>query len=213
MGISVIGSWRNFNCLNPFGKYEAFVNWENCIYNKDNDISDSFPLIDAFFGFESLANQADLIVGFNSLSFDDNLLRANGFEVPSTSFDLLVEVRKASGQGDGHYHYGITRKGYALKDLAAANLKYNKTGSGELAPVLWQQGKHQEVIDYCLRDIRITKELYFKFINNQLIDPLDDYVLIGNEKTFKYNLFDYQEHLEWVKKPYQNDLIEDEIPF
>ena len=26
MGISVIGTWRNYNCWNPFGKYEAFTN-------------------------------------------------------------------------------------------------------------------------------------------------------------------------------------------
>jgi DEAD/DEAH box helicase domain-containing protein len=181
MGISVIGTWRNYATFNPFGKYEAFV-------NETNLTEVGLTHLDPFNKLQKLADQADLIVGFNSLSFDDRLCRANGIDI-QTDYDLLIEVRKASGQGDGRYCYGLTKKGYALKDLARANLPYNKSGSGELAPVLWQQGKHQEVISYCLRDIKITKELYFKFINNQLLDPLDGSLLIGNPDLFSYNAF------------------------
>lgn len=208
MGISVIGTWRNFHTLNPLGKYEAFVN--------ENDLMGiSLTHLSQFEKFNQLAEKADLIIGFNSVSFDDRLCRANGIEI-ETDFDLLVEVRKATGQGDGTYQYGITRKGYALKDIARANLPYNKSASGELAPVLWQRGQKQEVIDYCLRDIRITKELYFKFINNQLIDPTNGNLLIGNQDLMKYH-----SHWEWVKAaykvdhsikpPYNRSL--DEIPF
>lgn len=40
-----------------------------------------------------------------------------------------------------------------------------KSGNGELAPILWQDGKHQQVIDYCLNDVKLLRSLYFKFIN------------------------------------------------
>lgn len=168
MGISVIGTWRNFNTFNPFGKYEAFVNNEECCY---------FGYAKEGNNFESLAYTADFIIGFNSISFDDKLCDANDVIV-KTDFDLLVEVRKATGQGDGHYQ----KIGYSLKDLARANLKYNKSLSGELAPVMWQKGQRKEVIDYCLRDVKILKDLYFKFINNQLIDPVYGNTIIFNKR-------------------------------
>jgi hypothetical protein len=198
MGISVIGTWRNFNTFNPFGKYEAFVNYDN---------SARFGSTDVGYKFQDLLLECDLLIGFNSLSFDDKLCRANNF-ILRTEFDLLVEVRKASGQGDGTYQYGITRQGYALKDLARENLPYNKSASGELAPVMWQRGQKQEVIDYCLRDIKITKELYFKFTNNQLIDPVYGEILIGDRNLQELNQ-QYVNHKKWVYRAWQFD----DLPF
>lgn len=43
---------------------------------------------------ESL-NQADIVSGFNSINFDDNLLKANGVEV-LTGYDILFECRLAA---------------------------------------------------------------------------------------------------------------------
>ena len=37
--------------------------------------------------------------------------------------------------------------------------------------LLWQQGKHQEVIDYCMNDVKITKELILLFLDLHLKDP------------------------------------------
>jgi hypothetical protein len=161
MGISVIGTWRNYNTLNPFGKYEAFTT-ENL---------DDFAI---------LASKCDRLVGFNSIGFDDKLLWANGLIVES-DFDLLREVRIASGQPPD-YVKGKTRQGYNLDALAMANLGYGKSGSGELAPKLWQMGHQKRVVKYCLQDVKITKELYFKFIGDGLIDPTD------NKTILKYQL-------------------------
>lgn len=216
MGISVIGTWRNFDSFNPLGKYEAFVNHGSYINQS--------PPIQSFLKFQELANKADLIIGFNSISFDDNLCGANGIKI-ETNFDLLVEVRKADGQGSGHYQYGVTKSGFALKDLARANLKYNKSSSGELAPVMWQQGKHQEVIDYCIRDVRILKDLYYLFINNQLKSPesriYEKIIIPYNQGDYlKFNK-EYKDHLEWIKEAWKlrekiiinNNHDDDDIPF
>ena len=79
-----------------------------------------------------------------------------------TDFDLLCEVRERVGQ-PRQYIKGITRGGYNLNNLALKNLGVGKTGTGALAPQLWQDGKKKEVIHYCLNDVRLLKLLYFRF--------------------------------------------------
>jgi hypothetical protein len=41
-----------------------------------------------------------------------------------------------------------------------------KSGTGELAPVLWQQGRHMDVVDYCLRDVMLTRRLFLRAMQN-----------------------------------------------
>ena len=60
------------------------------------------------------------MIGFNSLSFDDKLCKAHGIEV-ETTYDILCEVRQATGQPP-FYAKGFTRAGYNLDALAKANL-------------------------------------------------------------------------------------------
>lgn len=108
------------------------------------------------------------LVGFNSRRFDDSLMRANGLYV-ETDYDLLEEVRIAA-YGSPEWEDQPQGFSYALGAIGEAN-GFPKTGSGALAPQLWQQGKHQEVIDYCLNDARITKALLELGLKGNLIDP------------------------------------------
>ena len=145
MGISVIG---------------AYLSWEDVIAIYPQSL---------FRSFQKAVDEADLIVGFNSISFDDKLCRANGITI-KTDYDLLSEVWAAAGM-PRQYTYGVTRAGYKLENLAQANLGRGKSGSGELAPELWQQGKHWEVISYLTDDVLITKQLFER--RECLIDPTD----------------------------------------
>ena len=117
--------------------------------------------------FSDLVHYRRHVVGFNSLAFDDKLCAFNNIKV-TTTYDLLAEVRAASGQ-PRHYVKGETRSGYSLERLAQANLGYGKSGNGKLAPVLWQQGQDGAVIDYCLQDVVITKKLFE--MRSHLTDP------------------------------------------
>ncbi|MCT7971223.1 hypothetical protein [Laspinema olomoucense] len=117
--------------------------------------------------FEALVKQADEVVGFNSLKFDDNLCAAHGLNV-RTTYDLLCEIRVAAGMPP-HYVKGVTRSGYSLEALAQANLGMGKSASGALAPQLWQQGQQGKVIDYCLGDVAMNRKLYQQ--RSQLVDP------------------------------------------
>lgn len=118
--------------------------------------------------FRSEIAKASQVIGFNSRNFDDRLMAANGITI-TTTYDLLEEVRIAAGF---EAHFQSVPKGfsYSLDAIARAN-GTQKTGNGALASKLWQQGKKQEVIDYCLNDVRITERLLNLGLAGQLIDP------------------------------------------
>ena len=147
MGISVIGFYSNKQSL-------WFNGYCYCLA--------------PFHDFQRLVNSESKIVGFNSKNFDDNLCKANGINI-TTNYDLLEEIRIAAF---GSKHWEDTPKGhsYSLGMIASAN-GAAKTGKGELAPQLWQEGKHQEVIDYCVNDVKLTVELLNLGLKGKLINP------------------------------------------
>lgn len=94
--------------------------------------------------------RADLLVGFNSNTFDIPLL---GRYYPGDfshirSLDLLVEVQKALGRR------------IRLQSLAEATLGKKKAGDGLKAMEWWREGKRDKVAAYCVEDVRLTRELY-----------------------------------------------------
>lgn len=128
--------------------------------------------------FQSLINsnldQGGMIVGFNSLRFDNPLVRAHGINLPdSCSYDLLVEIWKAAGLGPKFNKK--THMGFSLDECVQANFPgYGKTGDGAMAPVMWQRGKIGKVIDYCLADVWLTKMLLDKVrVGLDIISPKD----------------------------------------
>lgn len=139
-----------------------------CAYDYPTDSYRVFT--DGNFGeFTKLVAQREHIIGFNSLSFDDKLCAASMMPV-STTYDLLVEVWRATNQPLA-YTPGVTRAGYRLEDLALANLNEGKSGDGATAPVLWQQGRIGQVVDYCLRDVALTRKLFER--RSHLVNPAD----------------------------------------
>jgi hypothetical protein len=115
---------------------------------------------DNFAEFEELARNRFPRVGFNNIKFDNALLAANGLQQfdADSSYDLLVEIW--CGAGLLPIWQGFeTHGGFGLDAVCAANFGMKKTGNGALAPVLWQEGKIGQVIDYCLEDVRLTKVL------------------------------------------------------
>jgi hypothetical protein len=118
--------------------------------------------------FAALVARRDLVIGFNNRSFDDQLLAANGITVPrAKSYDILVEIWAADGLGPAFNHR--THGGYGLDRVCAVNFGLNKTGSGDLAPVMWQRGQHQEVIDYCMNDVALTREIMDRILRGEPI--------------------------------------------
>lgn len=99
-----------------------------------------------------LLEEMDRIIGYNILHFDlpvmNNYYAGDFLQFPT--LDLLVEVEKGLG-------FRVK-----LDDLAKANLGIGKSGTGLQAIEFYKQGKMQELKDYCLQDVKVTKLLYDK---------------------------------------------------
>jgi hypothetical protein len=119
---------------------------------------------DNFDQFMELCAASDLLVTFNGLSFDDKVIAATIGAMPNVRpYDLLVEVWAAHGLGPT-FRYP-SHAGFGLDACCEANFGTRKSGNGALAPILWQQGKIAQVIDYCINDIKLTKQLFDRVLS------------------------------------------------
>lgn len=159
---------RNFDDIIPDITY---ADWEDypslgfsvlCAY--DGRVGDFLTYfsddVDGLAPFVALAADTT-VLGFNTIAFDDKVLAALGHRVV-TDFDLLEHVRLASGQ-PATYVRGVSRGGYSLDALCLASFEVGKSGHGALAPIWWQQGYRSRVVNYCLRDVRLTAALLSKW--------------------------------------------------
>lgn len=93
---------------------------------------------------------ADLVVGFNVLSFDYQVLSAYTDhplrQLPTV--DMLDDIHRTLG-----FRLG-------LDALASATLGAGKSADGLQAIRWWRQGKMQELFDYCQQDVEVTRQLY-----------------------------------------------------
>ncbi len=94
---------------------------------------------------------ADLVVGFNVINFDYQVLM--GYTVLDLvhelhTLDLMVEVEKVVGHRLG------------LGALATASLGTGKTGDGLDAIKWWREGRYLDVAQYCCFDVKVTRLLH-----------------------------------------------------
>ena len=101
--------------------------------------------------FEPYLKRAGLVIGFAINRFDIPVLKKHfSFDLMALPrLDLLEEIEMALG----------TR--ISLDILAKTNLGIGKThASGLEAITLYNEGKMEELKDYCLHDVRLTRDLY-----------------------------------------------------
>lgn len=104
--------------------------------------------------FKILASRADLLIGYNNIHFDNQVIR-KGYDIQildEKCYDLLAEIWRAAGLGTkwagSHYN------GYGLDDVYQAQAgKKGKTGHGAHAPIDFQNKNYGNLINYCLGDV------------------------------------------------------------
>jgi hypothetical protein len=103
-----------------------------------------------------ILEDADALVGYNSDSFDIPLLNRHypGDLTKIRSIDLMVEVQNVLGRR------------LKLQSLAEGTLGRGKKGSGLDSVEWWQQGLVEKVREYCIEDVRLTRELYDYMLKN-----------------------------------------------
>jgi hypothetical protein len=92
--------------------------------------------------------KADLVVGYNILSFDYEVLMAYTIlDLPHflPTLDLLLHVERATGHR------------LKLEELAQGTLGVGKIAEGLDAIRWWREGKVMEIAKYCCFDVKVTR--------------------------------------------------------
>jgi DEAD/DEAH box helicase domain-containing protein len=120
-----------------------------CIHDSEDD-SYSHYFVENLNELWPKLESADMLIGFNSNHFDIPLLNKYyaGDLSKIKSLDLLEEIYKSLGRR------------IKLDYIAQATLGETKNGSGLEALVWWKNGEKQKVIDYCIQDVKVTKDIY-----------------------------------------------------
>lgn len=92
----------------------------------------------------------DLVIGFNIKRFDYQVLRGySDFDFKKLpTLDLLEVIHQRLG-------YRLS-----LNHLAQVNLGSTKSADGLQALRWWKQGKIREIVEYCKKDVKITKDIF-----------------------------------------------------
>ncbi len=109
---------------------------------------------------ENILTSAALIIGFNIKEFDflvlQSYLKRINFNSVS-ALDIMEDITRYAG-------YRVS-----LDSVAQATLKESKSGDGLMALRLFNEGKLDELKQYCLNDVRLTKEIYEFGLKNNFI--------------------------------------------
>lgn len=107
--------------------------------------------------------KADVIITFNGEYFDIPLLNkyyrkaAQGDLKDIRSLDIFKEIKTTSGRW------------LKLDKIASGTFGINKIGDGLEAVKWWREGKIDMIKEYCLSDVKITKDIYEFAMKNKKI--------------------------------------------
>lgn len=128
------------------------------VYFYETDTYESFlePELPKLF---SRLERAGRIIGFNSLGFDMPVLNNyyGGDLLALAHLDILKEVER-----------GI---GFRLKldSIAQSTLGTKKSGYGLQAVQWWKEGNIEAIREYCLQDVKVTREVYEYGLKNSCL--------------------------------------------
>lgn len=91
-----------------------------------------------------------LVVGYNIIGFDLKVLTAYGFDLKRLDvFDMMLDIEQSSG-----WRY------VGLDKVARATLGSTKSADGLQAVEWYKRGEIDKIIEYCLKDVEITRDVF-----------------------------------------------------
>ena len=129
--------------------------------------------------------KSDRVIGYNLFGFDYPCMQryytGDFRKIPTV--DLMLEIEK--------------RIGFRVKldTVAQATLGMGKSGDGLKAVEYWKKGEIEKLCDYCLQDVKVTRDIY-------------DYALL-NQTSF---YFDRMGQKQQVAMPIQPPTAESKVP-
>ena len=91
-----------------------------------------------------------LVVGYNVRGFDLPVMVPYGLEISKVDvFDLMYDLE------------ALTRQRFLkLEAVARGTLGTGKSADGLMAVEWWKTGQIQKIIDYCMQDVKVTRDVF-----------------------------------------------------
>ena|SRR3989344_5835294 len=137
--VEAVGGWGNFKKLevSVACAYDSRTN-ETYAF-RENELAKLIELC-----------QDRLIIGYNVLGFDLPVLEKYGLDLNGLDvFDLMLDIHNVS-----QWKY------VKLEKIATATLGIGKSADGLQAVEWWKQGEVDKIIEYCKRDVEVTRDLF-----------------------------------------------------
>ena len=111
---------------------------------------------------KSRIQRADRVGGFNVWKFDFPVIwglpgRERVVELLPKTDDMLRRIWQA--QGLDPEVFTKQHGGWSLDAVAGATINQQKLGNGAMAPIWYQSGDWCRLIDYCLNDVKMERDL------------------------------------------------------
>ena len=164
MGTEIVLDIETQNSFDEVGKYDptllkvslvGIYNYATDQYSHfmENELSKMWPLLES----------ADRIIGYNLFGFDYKVLNTY-YPGDLSTFPTLDIMKVVESQ------IGFRLK---LDSLAHACLGTGKSGNGLQAIEFFKKGEIDKLRDYCLQDVKVTKEVYEYGLTNKSVKYSD----------------------------------------
>jgi len=151
MGTEVVFDIETANSFSDVGKYDASLLQVSLVgayaYETEEYVSFLEPDLPQLW---RLLESADRLIGYNLFGFDYTVLNTYypGDLKKFPTLDIMLEIEKVVGHR------------VKLDDVAHATLGEGKSGNGLQAIEFFRRGEIDKLRDYCLQDVKVTKEVY-----------------------------------------------------
>jgi len=137
--IHEVGGWENVD------KLEVSV---ACAYDSKTDQLLSFKE-NELDRFVELCEKR-LVIGYNIRGFDLPVLASYGLQSKKLDiFDIMYDLE------------ALTRQRFLkLEAVARGTLGTGKSADGLLAVEWWKKGEIQKIVDYCIQDVKVTRDIF-----------------------------------------------------
>lgn len=148
--VDAVGGWKNFKQL------EVSI---ACAY--DSKTQKMYSFTEDKLGELVKMCQDRLLIGYNLVNFDLPILEKYGLQPASELdvFDIMLDVHNVSGW-----------KFVKLEKIAHATLGTGKSADGLMAVEWWKQGLVDKIIEYCMKDVEVTRDVFLHGLNKGFIE-------------------------------------------
>jgi DEAD/DEAH box helicase domain-containing protein len=150
--VDAVGGWKNFKQLEISVACAYDSRTDKFLTYRENELGALAELC-----------KERLVIGYNVIGFDLPVLEKYG--VPPVQeldvFDIMIDFHNVSGW-----------KFVKLEKIASATLGVGKSADGLMAVEWWKTGEIDKIIEYCLQDVKVTRDVFLHGLNKGFLEVL-----------------------------------------